>query len=571
MRHDRNSQNRKTVIGICGSLNIILFISILQVFGSQTIHAQVNVLTYKNDVARTGQNTQEIILTPSNVNSAQFGKLFSIAVDGYVYAQPLYAAHVNNIAGGTHNVLYVATENDTLYAIDADDGTLLWNQPFVDPKNNITPVDMSDVHCTDLVPQIGITSTPVIDLTTGTIFLVTKSKENNSFFQRLHAIDIATHAEKFGGPVSISATVKGKTHRDGSEGIVAFDPLKQFNRAGLLLENDHVVIAWASHCDIQPYHGWIMSYSASTLKQEAVFNTSPNGVESGVWMSGDAIAADSSGALYLSTGNGTYDGAAGGDYGDSIIKLSRSANGQLTVADWFTPYDQQSLETNDLDLGSGGVLLLPDLPDGSAHPHELIQMGKGISSAMGKGGTIYLLDRDNLGKFCGSCTSNNAQIVQELPGASDGIWGSPAYWNGFVYWGGGGQFSMSDTIKAWAFNADGHGRLSTSPTSVSAERFRFPTVNPVISAHGNKDGILWIVSNSAHQPNGAQILYAYDALNLGKMLYNSNQAQNNRDQAGGPVKFAVPTIANGKVYVGGSATVTAFGELNGNGGSLAGK
>src|SRR5581483_37591 len=297
------------------------------------VQAQVNVTTYHNDNARTGQNTQETLLTPSNVNSTQFGKLFTVSVQGYVYAQPLYLANVQNIAGGTHNVLFVATEHDQLYALDADNGTVLWQQSFINPQN-ITTVTNSEVSCGDLVPEIGITSTPVIDQSTGTIYLVTKTKETGVYVQRLHAIDIVTHAEKFGGPAVISASVNGQT----------FDPLRNHNRPGLLLENGHVVIAWASHCDNTPYHGWVMSYKAGvqptdTLTQEAVFNGSPNGGLAGVWMSGDGVAADASGNIFFATGNGTYDGLTGGDFGDSIMKLGPPSNNVFPIVDWFTPWN----------------------------------------------------------------------------------------------------------------------------------------------------------------------------------------------------------------------------------------
>lgn len=350
---------------------------------------QVSVTTFHNDNSRTGQNTQETSLTPANVNSTQFGKLFSTTVDGYVYAQPLYVPNVQNINGGEHNVLYIVTEHDSLYAIDADSGTTLWQKVFINPGAGVTTVSNSDVSCGDLVPEIGITSTPVIDPTTNTLYLVAKTKENGVYFQRLHAIDTVTNAERFGGPIVIAATVNG-TGSGSSGGKVSFDPLREHNRPGLLLENGHVVIAWASHCDNVPYHGWVMSYSASTLAQEAVLNTSPNGGLSGIWMSGDGVEADSSGNLFFATGNGTYDGSTNGNYGDSIVKVSGPTSDSLSVADWFTPSNQSSLSGGDTDLGSGGVLLLPDLPAGSAHTHLLVQMGKE--------GKIYLIDRDNMGK-----------------------------------------------------------------------------------------------------------------------------------------------------------------------------
>ena len=509
--------------------------------------AQINVTTFNYDNSRTGQNINETILTPSNVNSAQFAKLFSTTVDGYVYAQPLYVAGVQNIAGGTHNVLYVATEHASVYAIDADNGAVLWQQSFINPSAGITTVTSGNVGCTDLVPEIGITSTPVIDTTTGTIYVVVKTKENGVYHQRLHALDIVTHVEKFGGPKEITATFQGRN----------FDPLWQHNRPGLLLENGHVVVAWASHCDNTPYQGWVMSYNAGTLAQEAVFNTEadPNGFDGGIWMSGDGVTADSSGNLFFATGNGDYNSSVG-DYGDSIMRLSGPSSGAFTIVDWFTPINQLSLSNGDTDVGSGGLLLLPDLPAGSPHQQLLVQMGKE--------GKIYLIDRNNMGKLCTlpSCTTADTQIVQEIPGATTGIWGSPAYWNGNVYWGGGNDGGAADFVTAWSFNAGNSGLLSTSPTSTSANSFSFSTPAPVISANGNTNGILWILDNSSYGSSCCQILYAYDATNLGKMLYNSNQAAGKRDVPGGAVKTAAPTVANGKVYVGSKAAVSAFGLIS---------
>lgn len=513
--------------------------------------AQVSVTTYHNDNARTGQNIQEVVLSPANVNQSQFGKLFSTTVDGYVYAQPLYVPNVANIAGGKHNVVYVATEHDSLYALDADSGAVLWQKSFINAGAGITTASSGDVACGDLVPEVGITSTPVIDPSTNTIYLVAKTKENGSYLQRIHALDIVTGAEKFGGPVRITGSVSG-TGDGNAGGIVSFDPLREHNRPGLLLQNGHVVIAWASHCDVGPYHGWVMSYNAATLAQEAVFSTNPNGGLDGIWMSGDGLATDASGNIYFATGNGTYDGSTNGDYGDSVIKLSGPSGG-FAVADWFTPFNQGSLNGGDTDVGSGGVMVLPDLPTGSAHPHLLVQMGKE--------GKIYLLDRDNMGKFCSTCTSIDTQIVQEIPGATTGIWGSPAYWNGSVYWGGGNDGGSADRIKAFSFNANSSGVLSTSPTSQSNQTFGFSTAAPVISANGTNSGIVWVLDNSSFNSSCCQILYAFDATNLATMLYNSNQA-GTRDQSGGGVKFTAPMVANGKVYAGSQGKVTAWGLVS---------
>jgi len=522
---------------------------------SSVLQAQVNVTTYHNDNARTGQNTQEAILTPANVNSGQFGKLFSVSVDGWVYAQPLYLSNVT-ISGGTHNVLYVATEHDSLYAIDADSGTIYWQISLI-PSGGSTVNSSTDLGCGDLVPEVGITGTPVIDPTTGTIYLVAKSKVNGSLVQYLHAIDVGTSAEKFGGPVLIQATVPG-TASDGNGTTVSFNPHFENQRAGLLLENGHVVIGWSSHCDISPWHGWIMSYSASTLAQEAAFNTSADGSANGVWMSGGGLAADANGNIFFATGNGTWNGTT--DYGDSIVKLGPPSGGSFPVLDYFTPYNQSSLAGGDTDVASGGLVLLPNLSSGQQ-----------LLTHMGKEGKMYVIDRNNMGKYCVNdnppCNGSDPNIVQEIPGATDGVWGTPAYWNGSVYWGGGSDGGGPDNLKAFSFNANNSGLISTSPTSESAKAFSFSAPSPTISANGNTNGILWGLDDSAFGStcsggSNCQVLYAYDATNLANMLYNSSQAANNRDVPGGAVKFATPIVANGKVYVGSQLKVSAYGAIS---------
>jgi hypothetical protein len=515
---------------------------------SGSLHAQVNVTTYHNDMSRTGQNTQETILTPANVNTTQFGKLFSAAVDGYVYAQPLYLSGVT-IGGGTHNVLYVATEHDSLYAIDADSGTIYLRLSLISAGGRT--VSPSDLGCTDLIPEVGITGTPVIDTSTGTIYLVARSKVSTGFVQYLHAIDVSTFTEKFGAPVPIQAVVPGSGY-DARGGSVYFNPLQQNQRGALLLENGHVIISWSSHCDNAPWHGWIMSYDANTLSQEAVFNASPNGREAGVWMSGGGPAADSAGNLFFATGNGTWNGTS--DFGDSILELGPPAAGNWPVVDYFTPYNQGALDHDDSDVASGGVVLLPPLPSGQK-----------LLAQQGKQGTIYLLDRNNMGKYCvnqiPACSGKDPQIVQEIPRASSGIWGSPAYWNGNLYWTG-----VNDHIKAYSFNANNSGLISTTPTSESAQSFAFTAPSPSISANGNTNGILWALDGSSADSTcvaGANCLglYAYDATNLANLLYKSSQAANNRDSPGSAVKFQSPIVANGKVYVATQGAVSAYGEL----------
>jgi hypothetical protein len=524
---------------------------VLSCCASSLLRAQVNVTTYHNDASRTGQNTQETILTPSNVNSYQFGKLFSVAVDGYVYAQPLYLSGVT-IGGGVHNVLYVATEHDSVFAIDADSGTVYWKISLIASGGRTvnTKTDVS-AGCTDLVPEVGITGTPVIDAASGTLYVVAKSYVNGAGVQYLHAIDVATAAEKFGGPVSILASVAG-TGYDATGNTVKFNPLFENQRPALLLENGHVVIGWSSHCDQDPWHGWVISYSASTLSQEAVFNTSPNGSKDGVWMSGGGLAADASGNIYFATGNGTWNGTS--DFGDSIVRLGPPAGGSFPVVDYFTPYNQGMLALDDTDLGSGGLVLLPTLSS-----------GRQLLAQQSKQGTIYLLDRNNLGKYCvtqiPACGNSDPQIVQEIMGASGGLWGSPAYWNGSLYWTG-----VNEPIKAYSFNANSSGLISQAPTSESAQSFAFSSPTPSISANGNTNGILWALDGSSDNSTcvaGADCLglFAYDATDLTKLLYKSSQAANNRDSPGSAVKFETPIIANGKVYVGTQGAATAYGEL----------
>ena len=409
-------------------------------------HAQVNVTTYHNDNARTGQNIQESILTPANVNSSQFGKLFTLAVDGWVYSQPLYLSGVA-IGGGSHNVLYVATEHDSLYAIDADSGVVYWQDSLITPGGT-TVASIADLNCDNIQPEVGITGTPVIDTSTGTIYVVAKSKVGGSAVQYLHAISVTTGAEKFGGPVKIQASVPGKAG-DGNGTTLSFNSLMENQRTALLLVDGHVVIGWGSHCDISPWHGWVMSYNAASLAQEAVFNTSPNGNFNGVWMSGAGPAADGDGNIYFATGNGTWNGTT--DFGDSLVKLGPPSGGQFPVLDYFTPFDQNSLAENDLDVSSGGIMLLPPLAN-----------GRQLAVEMAKIGTIYMVDVNAMGHYCvnasPACNGKDPQIAQEIVNASGGVWGAPAYWNGSVYWGAGSDdTNLSDHIRAFSFNAGGSG------------------------------------------------------------------------------------------------------------------
>jgi hypothetical protein len=501
-----------------------------------------DVVTYHNDNARTGQNLNESILTPANVNWSSFGKLNFFPVDGKVDAQPLCLSNLT-IAGALHNVLYVATEHDSVYAFDADTGAIIWQVSVLGTGE--TPSD--DHGCNQVTPEIGITATGVIDRTrgpNGVIYLTAMSKDaSGNYFQRLHALDITTGGELFGGPQTIQASFPG-TGANSSGGIVIFDPSQYKERASLLLLNGVVYFGFSSHCDFGIYTGWIMGYDASTLAQTTVLNVTPNGSEGSIWMSGGGLAADSSGNIFLLDANGTFDTTldtngfpSQHDFGNSFLKLSTS--GGLAVADYFATFDTVTQSNLDNDLGSGGVLLLPDLIDGSGQVQHL-------AVGAGKDARIYVVNRDKMGKF--NPASNN--IYQEIQGtiSSGGVFASPAYFNNNLYYG-----SRDDSVKAFGIT---NASLTNLPSSQTSNRFPYPGATPGISANGTSGAILWAVENGP-----TAVLHAYDATNLGDELYNSNQATSGRDQFGAGNKFITPTIANGKVYVGTTNGVAVFGLL----------
>ncbi len=440
----------------------------------------VNVLTAHNDNNRDGLNAAETALTPADVNSSQFGKLFSVPVDGQVYAQPLYVSALAIPGQGTHDVVFVATEHDSVYAFDADSGALLWHDSFIDPAAGITPVSAQNYNSDAILPEIGITGTPVIDLSTDTMYLVAATQETSgsttNFVQRLHALDITTGAEKFGGPVVIQASVPGSG--DGGS-TVSFVAQYQLQRAGLLLENGVVYIGWSSHGDATPVHGWVTGYSASTLQLVTVFNTSPNTQLNTIWMSGGGLAADANGHVYFVTGNGPISSTsngfnpAAGDYAETVLNLATS--GGLSVSDYFTPSNWQALDAVDEDFGSGGVVLF-DQP-GATDPDLLVTAGKA--------GTIYLINRDNMGQF----NSGSDNVVQELPGAIGPEYGSPAYFNNTIYYGG-----VGDTLKAFTLT---NGLFGSGPSSQSSTSFAYPGTTPSISANGTSDGIVWAIENGS--------------------------------------------------------------------------
>ena len=536
-----------------------------------TATAQISVLTQHYDIARDGANTSETTLTPANVNTQSFGKLFSYSVDGYVYAQPLYLPGVTlgagtPQAGSKHNVVYVATENDSVYAFDADSNSSaanavpLWHITLLDAAHGAAagarPMLSTDIHTTDLVPSIGITGTPVIDPSTGTMYLVGKTKENNTYIERLHALDIASGAEKFGGPVVLAGSVPGNGSGSVS-GTLHFDAFYENQRAGLLLLNGIVYIAFSAHEDIGPWHGWILAYNAATLRQTGVWCSTPNSLRGGIWGAGSGLSADVPdptghpfGRLFTATGNGTFDAVAPNynntmDFGDSVVKLdltngvpTMAASGK-TVGDDFTPYNQASLDNNDMDQGSGGTLLLPNAASGTQH--LLIQTGKS--------GKVYVLNQENLGGYHPTNTSDPQQKTATRP-----VFGMPAYWNGHVYF-----WASTDHLRAFSFV---NGVMSSASVSTSVESSNFPGSTPVVSANGTTNGIVWNLLSANFATQGNETLQAHDATDVSKLLYSSDQNVS-RDNPGPSVKFTVPTVANGKVYVGAEYQVSVFGLLNG--------
>ena len=510
------------------------------------IFAQTPILTQHYDNARTGQNTSETILTPANVSSAAFGKLFTLTADGYVYAQPLYVPNLAIPGQGTHNVIFIATEHDSIYAYDADNGARLWFRTFL--SNGVTTLSTSDVGNTqDIHPEMGITGTPAIDPAMTTMYVVVNTKESAGLIYRLHALDITTGLDKL-TPVMLSGSVAG-TAPDGANGMVPFNVQWENQRPGLLLYNGFLFIGFASHGDNGPWHGWILGYNASTLAQTGIWNTSPNGKGNGIWGAGSGLAADANGSAYVSTGNGDYTVAVPApppsttiDYGDSIVRVSL-ANGVPLPLDYFTPYNQQSLDNSDADVGSGGVMIPPT--QGGPFPDILIQAGKQ--------GSLYVINRDKMtndgSHYCNGCSSD-PEIIQTVSG-SGGLWSMPSYWNGNVYtWGSGNH------LQAFAL---ANGRLSTSKTSQSAESSGFPGSTVAISSNGTTNGIVWAVETDAYSSNGSAILRAYDATNVATLLYSSSLAG---DTMGPAVKFVVPVVTNGKVYVGAQSEVDVFGIIN---------
>jgi hypothetical protein len=537
----------------------LFVVGLAVLFALQPAEAQV-VWTYHNNNQRTGANLNESVLTPANVNTNSFGRLFSYAVDGMVYVQPLYVPGVN-IQGQAHNVVFIATEHNSVYAFDADNagagGGLLWQTNLgTAAVSSSGDFGTRNGAYTDLVPEVGITGTPVIDTNSGTIYLDAFTHETNHYVHRIHALNITNGMEQSFSPVVVAATIAG-TGVGSTGGQLAFNAVQEIQRAALTLAGGVVYVAYAGYGDTDPFHGWVIGFSATNLLQltNQVFNTTPNSTiaafganagEGGIWMGDGGLAADDSTNLFFQSGNGIFtatNGSGGTEYGDSFIKLTTT--NQLAVADYFTPYNQAHLADVDLDLGSGGTLILPDQP--GAFPHLLL--------GAGKEGTIYLLNRDQM-------TTNNNHfdatntidfVLQSLPGAIGGSFDTPAYFNGKIYYGG-----MNDNMKIFSLT---NGQFSPAfAISSSVRTNKFPGATPSVSANGTNNGVVWFIQ---YVKTGVAVLVAYNATNFSTELYNSSQAASGKDQLANGTKFATPTVAGGKVFVGGSNSVAVFGLLAG--------
>jgi hypothetical protein len=518
----------------------ILF-GILLALSLPDANAPAQVTTSQYDVARTGATLHETTLTPQNVNPQQFGKLGAFKVDGVVYAQPLFLPGVEIPGKGKHGVLFVATEHDSVYAFDAGrpNDPPLWQTIFLDDKREVTTLSSRDVSCPFIEPEVGITSTPVIDMKSGTLYVLARTMirhtlGSNQYFQHLHALAITTGVEKFGGPKLITGSAPGKGD-DSSNGQIAFNPLRENPRAALLLTQGNLFLMWASSCDRGAYHGWVMAYDPDTLAQKAILNVTPDGNEGGIWESDTGPAADAEGNVYVPTGNGTFNLSTGGkDYGDSVLKLGLQGS-SLEILDYFTPHDQEHMADTDMDLGSAGPVLLPDQP--GPHRHLLLQPSKDKR--------IFVLDRDAMGKF----HRNSDAIVQTQP-VSGGGFGSMAYWSGHAYFAG-----EDDALREYAITS---GELKPG----GASRMKFDGgATPSISANGNKDAVVWVASKKDGRGRTRQaVLYAFDATRIGQPIYSS-ETNADRDEAGMAARFVIPMVVNGRVYLGTRSEVDVYGLL----------
>jgi hypothetical protein len=555
----------KTIPHLMKSILLLSPLSLVSVFLA-TLCTAADVTTYHNDSSRTGVNPDEIPLTPGNVNVNSFGLKFNVTVAGQVYTQPLYVSSVPISTSGTfirHNLVIVATELDNVYAFDADSGMLIWNNSLL----GINEVPADSISCSDLTPNNGVTGTPVIDrgmLPYGQIYVVAMSKttDTGTYFQRLHALDLSTGLD-VQAPVTVQASCPGTGPGADGQGNVIFNPGKQRQRAALLLANHNIFIAWGSFCDpdVLPYSGWIMGYDEKTLAQKYVLNTNPNGLPvstklpdgsgNGIWGAGGALAAstDNPASIFAITGNGPFDTnlvnqfPQNGDYGDTFLKLSPS----LAVSDYFTAYNQSDLATADHDFGSSGTVVLPGMKDAN-------NVIRHLAVGCGKDSNIYIVDRDNMGKYIPGATTN-ANLYQEvfsvLPG---GLYSTPAYFNGSLYFGPNGH-----SLRQFKFTK---AKLRTTAASTTSIAFGYPGATPSISAFGTTGGIVWAYERTSGTNPGNAVLHAYDALNLATELYNSTQNVT-RDSFGvaAAIKFATPTVCNGKVYAGTANSLAGFGLL----------
>jgi hypothetical protein len=507
--------------------------------------AATAVWTNRNDNDRSAATTHETALTVASVSSPRFGLLFSRAVVGQIYAQPLYVPSVNFPGRGARAVVFVATAHNMVYAFDAADPAAsapLWSMNL---GPSVPNEDVGDpAPCVDMTPEIGITATPVIDLATSTLYVEAKSKEAGAYVHRLHALDLATGAERFGGPTVITASVPG-TGAGNEDGTVTFDPLRQHSRPGLLLSNGTVYLAFASHCDREPYHGWILGYDAATMRRAVVYNTTANGESGGIWQSGMGLSADAAGDLYYASGNGTFDPmATPPQMGNSAVRLRR-AGGSLTMVDWFTPYNQSSLNELDYDFGSTGVELIP---------------GTTLALVGSKQGRLYLFDRGSMGHF--NTGASDGQIRQVFLATANeeysNIHGAPVFWASpsgtLAYvWG------ESDFLKAYRF--DGM-RFTTTPAATSEimAGSGMPGGMLALSSNGSAagSGVVWAsipVTEDANMRVVPGVLRAFDAADVTHEIWNSEHTP--ADSIGSFAKFVIPTVANGRVYM-----ATFSGRLN---------
>ena len=496
----------------------------------------LTVSTYHNDNSRSGIYSSETTLTPANVNVVSFGKVASVPVQGLVFAQPLYIDNITTSDGKTHKLAIVATEHDQVYGIDTDTYQVLWQRNLLDTQGSATTIPTDDVNCNVLGNEVGVTGTPVIDPDSETVYVVAAMKETAQgqpeYFQKIYALDLTTGLDRV-SPVTIASP-------SGSQyGSARFDPLLNLQRSALLLDDGNVYVSWASHCDNGSYTGWVIGFSSTTLALTSAWTPDPSGLSGGMWMSGGGPAADSSGNIFQAVGNGWSDPSTGGsNFGDSVVRLSASGS-NLSVADYFMPYNYDKMYSDDLDLGAGGPILLPS-QTGARFPSLMVTGGKD--------GTIYLLNRANLGQWH---ANDDSQVVQSFQITNSSVFSTPLFWNNTLYYGLG-QFPL----QAFAFDPSTE-TFNTTPVSSSSMDMSWPGVTPSMSSNNGSDAVLWVLQASGN--NG--ILQAFDPTNLSTELYDTEQSPD-RDRTDGSVRFAIPTVAGGKVFIGSQNALDIYGLLS---------